>query len=307
MMPDLGKDAPVCVNESGGKQSALDVSLVRVPPHALIAVGKVLASGAKKYPDDADGTPNWHRIDVRDHLNHMLTHAMAYLAGDTQDDHLEHMACRALMALERKYLDEKKKKNDDFWEEEGRRFMAGLKPDANGLVYPPNGPEKASAVLGGLAGVLPDGEDEKEAKNSLELQKDRNWEREFRLWLSRLPTFEKNIDELRDWFHAGVFGDESDGKGASGINASAFGAGRTWSAKFDTNSNWWLRPFNEWLDKNREAKDECLVDDLQKYFRSGVYGILASEWTPPLTSYRLAAHRAGRTCGIANSIIDPSA
>ena len=107
MKLNLGKDAPVVTNEHGGKQSALDCSIVRLPPNATIAVGCVLAYGASKYPDGEDGTPNWHAISVRDHLNHLLTHVMAYLAGDTQDDHLEHAACRAMMALERKIMDDR--------------------------------------------------------------------------------------------------------------------------------------------------------------------------------------------------------
>lgn len=55
----------------------------------------VLAPGAVKYGED-----NWRKIPAKDHLNHALTHVFAFLAGDGQDDHLEHAACRMMMALE---------------------------------------------------------------------------------------------------------------------------------------------------------------------------------------------------------------
>ena len=54
-----------------------------------------LAEGAVKYGDN-----NWRKIPIADHINHALTHQMAYLAGDTSDDHLAHAACRALFALD---------------------------------------------------------------------------------------------------------------------------------------------------------------------------------------------------------------
>lgn len=48
------------------------------------------------------GYSNWHSIPLGDHVNHALTHLFAHLAGDVQDDHLEHASCRLLMALEQK-------------------------------------------------------------------------------------------------------------------------------------------------------------------------------------------------------------
>jgi hypothetical protein len=60
-------------------------------------VAEVLKGGAEKY-----GPDNWRRIPVAEHLNHAMTHILAYFAGDTQDHHLEHAACRMMMALEMK-------------------------------------------------------------------------------------------------------------------------------------------------------------------------------------------------------------
>lgn len=91
----VGADAPTIMNEKGGKQSRTMYRVDLLPPQATLAVAAVLKHGADKY-----GEHNWHGIPVADHLNHALIHAFAYLAGDTQDDHLEHFACRALMGLE---------------------------------------------------------------------------------------------------------------------------------------------------------------------------------------------------------------
>jgi len=93
----VGTDAPIVENEKGGKQSDTPARMDLLPPLALIEVGKVLKHGADKY-----GIDNWKLIDARSHLNHVLIHIFAYLAGDSQDDHLSHAACRALMALEMK-------------------------------------------------------------------------------------------------------------------------------------------------------------------------------------------------------------
>jgi hypothetical protein len=76
---------------------------------AFLAVAEVLDGGARKY-----GPDNWRRIDVREHLNHCITHLFAYLAGDGSDDHLEHAACRAMMALEIKRVGMDKPKETGF-------------------------------------------------------------------------------------------------------------------------------------------------------------------------------------------------
>jgi Domain of unknown function (DUF5664) len=95
MLKNTGPDAPVVVNEQGGKQSAVAYRVDLMPPQATLHVSEVLKHGADKY-----GANNWHAISVAEHLNHMLIHCFAYLAGDKHDDHLGHMACRAMMALE---------------------------------------------------------------------------------------------------------------------------------------------------------------------------------------------------------------
>lgn len=92
---NLSPSAELETNEAGGKQSKIPARCDLLPPLATLAVAQVLHGGAEKY-----GVNNWHSIPVESHLNHALVHVFAYLAGDRQDLHLDHAACRLLMALE---------------------------------------------------------------------------------------------------------------------------------------------------------------------------------------------------------------
>lgn len=91
----VGPDAETITNAAGAKQSNSPYRCDLLPPKAVLSVAKVLKYGADKY-----GANNWRGIPIDDHLNHALTHILAFNAGDKQDDHLEHAACRLLMALE---------------------------------------------------------------------------------------------------------------------------------------------------------------------------------------------------------------
>lgn len=93
----VGPDAPTVVNEAGAKQSHLPYRCDLLPARAVLAVAEVLEQGARKY-----GADNWRGIPEADHVNHALAHLFARLAGDASDDHLEHAACRLLMALDKK-------------------------------------------------------------------------------------------------------------------------------------------------------------------------------------------------------------
>jgi len=99
-MPEIegvGADAPITVNAQGGAQSHINYRFDFIPAKALAAVAQVFAIGASRYARN-----NWRRIPENDHLNHAMMHIFAYMAGDRSDDHLEHAACRMLMALEMK-------------------------------------------------------------------------------------------------------------------------------------------------------------------------------------------------------------
>jgi hypothetical protein len=89
----VGKDAPTVVNESGGKQSGVLYDFTLADPKAMFEMTRVLHEGAEKY-----GRENWRLIPIEEHLNHMIIHAYAYLAGDKSDAHLSHIMCRALFA-----------------------------------------------------------------------------------------------------------------------------------------------------------------------------------------------------------------
>lgn len=86
-------DAPTTINEFGGSQSDIPVRFDLIDANAMFEMAKVLDHGARKYGED-----NWRLISVRDHLNHLLMHTFAYLAGDDSDEHLSHILCRATFA-----------------------------------------------------------------------------------------------------------------------------------------------------------------------------------------------------------------
>lgn len=113
VIPGVGKDARTLVGEDGTKQADLPYAFQHLDPQALFAMANVMYEGNKKYGPPAD---NWRKIPVEDHLNHMISHAYAWLAGDRSDDHLAHMACRAMGALQVELT--KRKKLEDLPTEE---------------------------------------------------------------------------------------------------------------------------------------------------------------------------------------------
>ena len=90
----VSPDAPVTVSETGAAQSDIPVRFDLIDAKAMFEMAKVLDHGAKKY-----GPNNWRGIPVEEHLNHLLMHTFAYLAGDETDDHLSHILCRATFAV----------------------------------------------------------------------------------------------------------------------------------------------------------------------------------------------------------------
>lgn len=89
----VGKNEPTIVNQEGGRQSDSPYDFTLADPKAMFEMCKVLKEGAEKY-----GVDNWRLLPLEDHLNHLLVHVYAYLAGDRSDDHLSHLLCRALFA-----------------------------------------------------------------------------------------------------------------------------------------------------------------------------------------------------------------
>ena len=94
MIEGVGPDVGITQNEKGGYQSDTPYAFHLIDAPAMFELAKVLAVGAEKYERD-----NWRKIDCEDHLNHALQHIFAYMAGDEQDEHLEHAFCRLMMAV----------------------------------------------------------------------------------------------------------------------------------------------------------------------------------------------------------------
>ena len=90
----VGKDAPITTNERGGGQSYIPFRFDLLDGKALSGLARVLAEGAEKYAPN-----NWRLIPLQDHLNHAMMHIFAYLAEDTQDEHLEHALTRLMFAV----------------------------------------------------------------------------------------------------------------------------------------------------------------------------------------------------------------
>lgn len=88
-----GKNTAVTYNEKGHGQSDIKTRFDLVDGKAMFAMAAVLHEGAVKY-----GANNWRGISIEDHLNHLIMHAYAYLAGDRSDEHLSHIMCRAMFA-----------------------------------------------------------------------------------------------------------------------------------------------------------------------------------------------------------------
>lgn len=89
----VGPEAPTVTNERGGKQSATPYRFDLIPPKTLLGIAGVFGHGAAKY-----GEHNWRKLSIEELLCHVVQHIEAWRAGDRQDDHLLHAACRIVMA-----------------------------------------------------------------------------------------------------------------------------------------------------------------------------------------------------------------
>lgn len=116
----VGPDEPIQVHPNGAMEAKMSYGFHLLDAKAMFALAEVMHQGARKYARD-----NWRGIPVESHINHLLQHIFAFMAGDTQDDHLEHALARAMMALA-VHLTEKEA-DVDHGPEEGisRSFAAG--------------------------------------------------------------------------------------------------------------------------------------------------------------------------------------
>ncbi len=110
----VAHDAPVIINDQGGKQSVQGAAYELMPPLALEAVAFNLAYGAAKY-----GDWNWRSIPSTDHVRHTIGHMVAHVSQDTSDvtlpqypeevQHLIKAATRALFALDSALIEHRPK------------------------------------------------------------------------------------------------------------------------------------------------------------------------------------------------------
>lgn len=56
-------------------------------------IARGLTAGAKKHPGET-----WHDIPAKEHVARIVRHGVKYLMGDESEDHLIHIAMRAMMA-----------------------------------------------------------------------------------------------------------------------------------------------------------------------------------------------------------------
>ena len=106
----MGDEPVIETNARGGKQSKIKGRMTEVPPLALIEVSAVMALGAKNYPREADGTPNWYNISCSENLDHAMEHVANYLAmrncidivrdPEPMREELSHATARMMMAME---------------------------------------------------------------------------------------------------------------------------------------------------------------------------------------------------------------
>lgn len=82
-------------DERGFKSRKMDRAFHLIPPVAISKVAEVLHGGMIDH-----GRDNWRKAGAEEHVNRAIAHLYAFLAGDTQDDHLAHAACRVLFAME---------------------------------------------------------------------------------------------------------------------------------------------------------------------------------------------------------------
>ena len=94
-LPDRIKEAadPTAIHRSAGVNDEYGFRFDLVDGPAMYEMCHVLYTGEKKY-----GKDNWRRYEIENHLNHIIAHCYAYLAGNRDDSHLANIMCNAMFA-----------------------------------------------------------------------------------------------------------------------------------------------------------------------------------------------------------------
>lgn len=93
MIKGVSQNEEIITNTAGGKQAKGYYSFNLIDESFLFALAERLKFGADKgYEKD-----NWRKIPWEDHMDHCLTHLLAWKSGDKSDDHLAGFITRCMM------------------------------------------------------------------------------------------------------------------------------------------------------------------------------------------------------------------
>ena len=89
----MGKEEDV--TENGGVHAHVEGRYDLIPPGALRAIAVVMEEGVRN--GRANG--NWRMIPCHIHINHALSHLVAVMMGEADEDHLGHALTRLAFAV----------------------------------------------------------------------------------------------------------------------------------------------------------------------------------------------------------------